>query len=74
MTQQSHHLSLPTMTCSGCEASIRGALSNLPGVDSIRINLGDRTIIVSGNIQIDPVIAAIAMAGYRATKLSLTTE
>ncbi len=74
MSSQNHHVSVPTMTCSGCEANIKGALSNLSGVDSIKVNLSDRTIVISGDAQIEAVIKTIAMAGYHAIELSSATE
>lgn len=74
MSDQNIQLSIPNMACGGCASSVRGALDNLPGVDSAITNLDDRTVSVTGDVSVDELIEAIKAAGYSASELSLATE
>lgn len=74
MSDQNHHLSIANMSCSGCVANIKGALSDIPGADVTAVDLTDRTIVVSGDAELDKVIQAITTAGYNAIEISPTTE
>ena len=74
MSDQNIQLSIPNMACSGCASSVKGALDNLPGVDSAITNLDDRTVSVTGDVSVDELIEAIKAAGYSASELSLATE
>lgn len=74
MSQQNHHLSISNMSCSGCVANIKGALSELPGADVTAVDLTDRTIVVTGDVELDKIIKVITAAGYNAIEVNKTTE
>ena len=54
------------MTCSGCAASVRNAVSQVPGVQAVAINLSQNQVRVdaSENVTTDQIVQAINAAGY----------
>lgn len=74
MSKNSIQLSVPNMSCGGCESNIKGALSSLPGVESMIANLSNRTINVVGDASASDIIKAVTDAGYPATELNTALE
>jgi copper chaperone len=52
------------MTCAHCVSAITSALSALPGVAGVDVDLGAGTVRVSGTPDLAQVAAAIEDAGY----------
>lgn len=58
------------MSCGHCEASVRGEVSKLAGVEDVRVSAaaGTLTIVASGELADDAVLAAVDEAGYSAVR------
>ena len=58
------------MTCGHCEASVRGEVSKIEGVQDVRVSAasGTLTVLASGDIADDAVLAAVDEAGYSAVR------
>jgi copper chaperone len=53
------------MTCPHCVLSVREALSEVPGVQGVDVDLGSGRVVVSGErLDDDAIRAAVAEAGY----------
>ena len=54
------------MTCSGCAASVRNAVSQVPGVQAVAINLSQNQVRVDAaeTVTTDQIVQAINEAGY----------
>ncbi|MBA2741688.1 MAG: heavy-metal-associated domain-containing protein [Actinobacteria bacterium] len=57
--------SVPAIHCEHCALSIREEVSEVPGVDTIYVDLDAKTVTVAGReVSDDLVRAAIVEAGY----------
>ena len=56
--------SVPDMHCGHCKAAITAAISAVPGVVAVDIDLGAKRVQVTGSGIDDAVRAAIGAAGY----------
>jgi Cu+-exporting ATPase len=67
--QQSLELSIDGMTCASCVGRVERALTKVPGVKSVSVNLANERAHLELLGQIDPqtLIAAVTKAGYRAS-------
>lgn len=66
MTEET--ITVPEIHCEHCKASLEGALSNLPGVETVRVGIEDRSIRLSYDrdvIERDTIVAAIEEQGYQ---------
>ncbi len=63
-------LSIGGMMCAGCVAAVEKALAAVPGVESVAVNLGDRTATVVGEAPVPALVAAVRKAGYDAAELA----
>ena len=54
------------MTCGGCAASIKQAVSRVPGVSGVDANPSSKDVVVntSGDVSRETIVAAINGAGY----------
>jgi len=57
-------LEVSGMSCGHCVAAITTAVSALPGVDGVDVDLGGGTVRVGGTPDAAQVLAAIENAGY----------
>ena len=58
------------MTCSHCALSVREAVSDVPGVSAVDVDLPSRRMTVTGqNIRGDAVRAAVAGTGYEVASM-----
>lgn len=60
-------LSVPTISCGHCKASIEGAVSQVTGVESVNVNIEPKTVDLAfdGSEQtLDAIVAAIEEQGY----------
>lgn len=55
---------VPDMSCKHCQMTIENALSKLPGVEKVRVNLETKEVAVDGEIEEGRVIETIKKAGY----------
>ncbi|ACS84836.1 copper-exporting P-type ATPase CopA [Musicola paradisiaca] len=59
-------LLLEGMSCASCVARVQQALQNVPGVTQARVNLAERSALVSGNAPHQALISAVENVGYGA--------
>ena len=64
MTAQDHQLSVPEISCDHCVAAITAAVSPLPGVESVVVDVDTKTVAVVGG-EAEAIGAAIEDAGYQ---------
>jgi copper chaperone len=65
MTAQTY--AVPAIHCEHCVLSIREEVSEVPGVESVEVDLGAKTVTVLGREVSDELVrAAIVEAGYEA--------
>ena len=55
------------MSCAACSARVEKAVSKLPNVDEVSVNLLTNTMSVNGNAKSSDIIAAVEAAGYGAS-------
>jgi Cu+-exporting ATPase len=65
MSQKST-VSVSGMTCSSCVNSVSNALSRVPGVTKVEVDLQSGKALVDGGATTDDIIAAIEKAGFGA--------
>jgi copper chaperone len=59
--------SVPGMSCAHCEQSVSSELRDVPGVESVEVDLETKLVVVRGEALDDKVLrAAIEEAGYEA--------
>ncbi|KHN49880.1 copper-exporting P-type ATPase CopA [Pectobacterium fontis] len=59
-------LLLQGMSCASCVNRVQTALQNVDGVTQARVNLAERSALVSGHVAPEALIAAVEQAGYGA--------
>ncbi|WP_224652464.1 copper-exporting P-type ATPase CopA [Pectobacterium versatile] len=59
-------LLLQGMSCASCVNRVQTALQNVSGVMQVRVNLAERSALVSGHAEPEALIAAVEQAGYGA--------
>jgi copper chaperone CopZ len=62
-------LSISGMTCVGCANTVTRVLARVPGVDGARVDLASGCAIVTGDVRVEDLVAAVAAAGYGAQPL-----
>lgn len=69
-------LAVPDISCSHCAQSISAAVSPLPGVHSVSVDVPTRTVRLqpADGFSIDQVRAAIDEAGYSVTAVNEQSE
>ena len=69
------HLEVQGMSCGGCVKSVTAALTRLPGVGTVDVDLQAGHVAVNGDLPQggDPLVLALTAAGYPA-KLTSATE
>ncbi|WP_369310289.1 copper-exporting P-type ATPase CopA [Providencia rettgeri] len=65
-TDDSVQLLLDGMTCASCVNKVQKALSRVSGVENARVNLAERSALVTGTADPDDLISAVVKAGYGA--------
>ena len=68
------HLEVQGMSCGGCVKSVTAALTPLPGVNSVEVDLPRGHVTVNGDLAqgADPLVLALTAAGYPAQLTSST--
>lgn len=59
-------LSIPDMSCGHCKATVTTALTAVPGVTEVTVDLEKRTAEVQGNVPLPGLLSALEEAGYPA--------
>ncbi|HXH72599.1 MAG TPA: heavy metal translocating P-type ATPase, partial [Mariprofundaceae bacterium] len=59
-------LSIDGMHCAGCVSSVEKALSAVPGVEKVSVNLAERSAIIEGTMEPAVLIAAVEATGRKA--------
>lgn len=59
-------INISNMKCNGCVANAQKALQNLPGLESVVINLQQANAVLSGDFDLDEAIRLLTEAGYPA--------
>lgn len=67
-------LSIGSMSCAGCVASVERALQAVPGVDSAAVNFAEHSAEITGDVNAVALIEAVTAAGYEAAELRGTTD
>ena len=62
----SYAFKVEDMTCGGCAASIKRAVSRVPGVSSVEANPSSKDVVVdaAADVNRETIVAAIQAAGY----------
>ena len=62
------HLEVQGMSCGGCVKSVTAALTPLPGVTGVEVDLSAGHVTVTGDLTQggDPLVLALTSAGYPA--------
>lgn len=66
VTDDSIQLLLDGMTCASCVNKVQKALNSVPGVENARVNLAERSALVTGTAKPDDLVEAVVKAGYGA--------
>lgn len=54
------------MTCASCVSKVQKALQSVDGVENARVNLAERSALVTGDVSHDALVSAVEKAGYGA--------
>ncbi len=63
MPTETRTYSVPEISCDHCVNAITGSVAPLPGVESVDVDLGAKTVTVIGGDS-EAIVAAIDDAGY----------
>lgn len=73
MTNLPHvKLSVPDMSCGHCKASVTEALSALPSVREVNVDLTTREVTVAGSTAAESLLAALTEIGFPARIIATT--
>ncbi|MGM7757923.1 copper-exporting P-type ATPase CopA [Yersinia enterocolitica] len=67
-------LLLTGMSCASCVSKVQNALQSVDGVEVARVNLAERSALVTGHPSSEALIAAVKNAGYGAEIIEDETE
>ncbi|KFK97543.1 MULTISPECIES: copper-exporting P-type ATPase CopA [unclassified Serratia (in: enterobacteria)] len=67
-------LLLSGMSCASCVGKVQNALQHVPGVEQARVNLAERSALITGSAAPEALIAAVEKAGYGAEMIQDETE
>lgn len=59
-------LNIKGMTCQHCVMNVTKALENVPGVNSVKVNLENKTAVVDGDVETEKLVEFVKKAGYGA--------
>lgn len=57
-------LTVPTISCGRCKATIEKALTELPGVESGSVDVDERRVTVVGAVEQRAIVALLDRIGY----------
>ncbi|WP_350305500.1 copper-exporting P-type ATPase CopA [Photorhabdus viridis] len=73
-SDDSIQLLLDGMTCASCVNKVQKALQSVDGVENARVNLAERSALITGSASPDALIQAVEKAGYGAELIQDETE
>ncbi|MFV8978529.1 copper-exporting P-type ATPase CopA [Serratia fonticola] len=73
-SDDSIQLLLNGMTCASCVNKVQTALQNVPGVELARVNLAERSALITGKATPQALVAAVEKAGYGAEMIQDETK
>ena len=59
-------LKVDGMTCMHCVAAVKKALEQVPGVESAKVSLDKARAVVTGDANVQAMVAAVKEEGYSA--------
>ncbi len=62
--------SIPKISCGHCKDSIEKKVSKVEGVESVEVNVDEKTATILGSAAHDDLVAAIDAAGYEVEGVS----
>lgn len=65
MSEQ-HYFKVNGMKCGGCVANVEKALKELPGIESVEVDLESAMAVVKGGLSAQAIGEAIDQAGFNA--------
>ncbi|WP_391529785.1 copper-exporting P-type ATPase CopA [Photorhabdus akhurstii] len=65
-SDESIQLLLDGMTCASCVSKVQKALQGVDGVENARVNLAERSALITGSASAEALIKAVEKAGYGA--------
>jgi copper chaperone len=63
---EKRELMVTGMTCGHCRAAVETAIREVPGVESVHVDLERGRASVEGNVELQSLIQAVEEAGYQA--------
>ncbi|MBX3143955.1 MAG: heavy-metal-associated domain-containing protein [Trueperaceae bacterium] len=63
-------LKIDGMSCSHCQAAVKGALASVAGVQAVEVDLGAGLAKIEGSADLGALIRAVEEEGYRASPAS----
>lgn len=60
-------LSIPEMSCGHCKTTVTTALTSVPGVVAVDVDVAGRTARVDGDAPLAALLTALDQAGYQAS-------
>ncbi|MGO4743017.1 copper-exporting P-type ATPase CopA [Serratia quinivorans] len=67
-------LLLSGMSCASCVSKVQNALQSVTGVEQARVNLAERSALITGSADPQALVAAVEKAGYGAEMIQDETE
>jgi len=67
--QTNVELNVDGMTCGHCKSAVEQALKDVNGVTEVVVELENAKAQVSGNVDVDVLIAAVVEEGYEASTI-----
>jgi len=64
-----YRLSIGSMTCAGCVATVENTLRAVPGVTEANVNFAEHIAVVQGEVDVATLIKAVVDAGYEAAEI-----
>ncbi len=60
-------LKVEGMSCGHCQAAVKGALEEVPGVKGVEVDLAKGIARIDGVVETQALLSAVQEAGYQAT-------
>lgn len=59
------NLKIEGMSCNHCAATVKNAIEKIQGVESVKVDLNEKSAYISGAPDKEEIIKAIDSAGYK---------
>ncbi|HDH08023.1 MAG TPA: heavy-metal-associated domain-containing protein [Gammaproteobacteria bacterium] len=61
-------INISNMKCNGCVTNAKKALEDLPGLESVEVDLQQANAVLTGNFNLDDALQRLTEAGYPAER------